>query len=459
MRAPFTQSRFAKLSWLPLFALTALSLGCSNSAGADGAGEPQPPTVVEPTETPAFPGAVGFGAVSAGGRGGRIIPVTTLADSGSGSFRACVMARGPRVCVFRVSGVIRFTDRPPVIREPYLTIAGQTAPGGGITLAHAGGPNGRTPLVFKGTHDIIVQHIRVRPDLFGESRESEDGITIENSSRVIIDHVSATWARDELINGYDDNDELTISNSIFALGIPPHDKCALLASDPADRQNVSFIGNICAHNGDRNPDVNFPVRSCVEVINNIFYNAQSEFTEVWESEGGTPVSIVGNSYIAGRNTHSETKGIENDRTESLGQATIYLWDNRFTGTFIHLSANARGALTPNNPCPLTIRPQSVGAAYEAVLTKAGAYPRDDIDRQVVSDVRNRTGRIGAATRIIPPIAQAAPYPDADGDGMDDVWERTAGANPGTSDAWEDANGDGTPNFEEFLAYREKQIAP
>src|SRR3546814_7535615 len=93
------------------------------------------------------------------------------------------------------------------------------------------------------------------------------------------DHVSASWARDELINGYGDNDWITISNSIFAEGIPRHDKCALLASDPKGPQHLSFIGNICAHNGDRNPDLNFPPGSCAEVINNILYNGQSEFAE------------------------------------------------------------------------------------------------------------------------------------------------------------------------------------
>lgn len=459
MKRTSVHTRMLKLAWVPLCALTFLSFGCSNSAGADASLEPKPPTFKSVTDKPAFPGAVGYGAVSVGGRGGRIIPVTTLADSGPGSFRACVMERGPRVCVFRVSGVIRFTDRPPIIREPYLTIAGQTAPGGGITLAHAGPPNGRTPLVLKGTHDVIVQHIRVRPDLFGENRESEDAITIENSSRVIIDHVSATWARDELINGYADNDDLTISNSIFALGIPPHDKCALLASDPTDRQNVSFIGNICAHNGDRNPDANFPVRSCVEVVNNVFYNGQSEFTEVWESEGGTPISIVGNTYIAGRNTHAETVGVQNDRTKSLGQATIYMWDNRFFGSFIHVGPNTREALTDVAPCPLTIRPLEVNAAYDSVLAKSGAWPRDDLDRQVVDDVKNRSGRIGGMTRVIPAIDPGEPYPDRDNDGMDDGWERTAGADPTMNDAWKDSDGNGTSNLEEFLAYREKQLAP
>lgn len=109
-------------------------------AGCSGAGSESRAQPVK--GEPAFPGAVGYGAAAKGGRGGRVIAVDTLADSGPGSLRACIDASGPRVCIFRVSGVIRFTARPPVIANPYLTIAGQTAPGGGIVIAHAGGRKG-----------------------------------------------------------------------------------------------------------------------------------------------------------------------------------------------------------------------------------------------------------------------------------------------------------------------------
>ena len=276
-------------------------------AGCSGAGSESRAQPVK--GEPAFPGAVGYGAAAKGGRGGRIIAIDTLADSGPGSLRACIDAVGPRVCIFRVSGTIRFTSRPPVIANPYLTIAGQTAPGGGIVIAHAGGEEGRTPILIKNTHDIVIRHVRVRNDRTGTHRGSEDSFTIENSRQVIVDHVSASWARDELINGYGDNDWITISHSIFAEGIPRHDKCALLASDPKGPQHLSFIGNICAHNGDRNPDLNFPPGSCAEVINNILYNGQSEFAEIWESFGGVPVSLIGNKFIAGKTTRPDTVGV------------------------------------------------------------------------------------------------------------------------------------------------------
>lgn len=417
----------------------------------------QAPSIKPLAGKKAFPAAQGYGSLSVGGRGGRIIYVTTLADSGAGSLRACIIATGPRVCVFRVNGVIRFTTKPPWIMTPYLTIAGQTAPGGGITLSHAGGPNGLTPLVIKNTHDIVIRNIRVRTDRPGGFRGAEDDFTIENSSRVVIDHVSGSWARDEVINGYGDNDDLTISNSIFAWGIPRHDKCALLASDPVDRQRLSFLNNICAHNGDRNPDINFPRGSCVEVVNNILYNASSEFAEVWESYGGSPVSIVGNTFLAGTNTHSTSRGIARETIGSTGQARIYLWDNSFSGAFAHVSPEVTPALVNVTPCPLTVTPKPANAAYAQVMASAGAFPRDAIDQAVVSDITSRNGRIGEPVPAIPLQVSATPYPDADKDGMDDNWERTQNLNPAVSDAWGDKDGDGIENFEEFLSFREKSF--
>ena len=438
--------------WLALLAVAAAA-GLVLFGPARG----QAPSIKPLVGKKAFPGAQGYGSLSAGGRGGRIIYVTTLADAGTGSLRACINATGPRVCVFRVNGLIRFKTKPPWIMTPYLTIAGQTAPGGGITLSHAGGPNGLTPLVIKNTYDVVIRNIRVRTDRVGGFAGGEDNVTIENSSRVVIDHVSGSWARDEVINGYGDNDDLTISNSIFAWGMPRHDKCALLASDPIDKQRMSFLNNICAHNGDRNPDINFPRGSCVEVVNNILYNASSEFAEVWESYGGSPVSIVGNTFLAGNNTHSTSRGIARETIGSKGMARIYLWDNAFSGTFTHISPEVTPALVNTTPCPLTLMPNAAAASYARVMATAGAFPRDAIDQAVISGITNRTGRIDEPIPQIPLQVPATPYADADKDGMDDAWERSQGLNPGVNDAWGDQDGDGVENFEEFLSYRERGL--
>ncbi|WP_435418769.1 pectate lyase [Parerythrobacter aurantius] len=404
-----------------------------------------------------FSGAIGYGAASLGGAGGKIIYVSNHNDAGPGSLRECLTSEGKRTCVFRVGGVFRFTTTPPIISDPYLTVAGQTAPGGGVVITHGGGSQARTPIVIKRTHDVIIRHVRIRLDRLSGNRESDDGITIEDSHDVIVDHVSASWASDELVNGFADNDRITISNSIFSYGIPRHDKCALLSSDPTDAQNVSFIGNICAHNGDRNPDINFPPGSCVEVINNVFYNAQSQFAEVWESYGGTPVSIVGNSFIGGPDTTKSAQGIVREIIGSTGPASIYLWQNAFSGSFDHVTASAKDALVENPPCPLTIAPATAANAYDSVLMSAGAWPRDSIDRTVVSDIRRGTGNIVERPgTFVAPWSEEA-YPDQDRDGMDDRWERAHGADPKVADPWGNADKDAYSNFENFLADREEAL--
>ncbi|AKH42838.1 hypothetical protein FHS61_000611 [Altererythrobacter atlanticus] len=450
-RRPLRIAKRTRLLVFHVLTTAAVLAGCSGETQAEQYAMVQP---LHLQGQPAFPGARGYGAMAKGGREGEIFFVDSLEDSGFGTLRECVEAKMPRVCIFRVSGTIRFNGRPPVIRNPYLTIAGQTAPGGGITLAHSGGEFGFTPLLIKETHDIVVRHIRIRNDRVGtpNNRGGEDSITIENSRKVIIDHVSASWARDEIINGFADNDNITISDSIFAEGIPKHDKCALLASDPVGPQRLSFIGNLCAHNGDRNPDMNFPPASCVEIVNNVFYNAQSQFAEVWESYGGTPVSIVGNVFRAGPNTSDHTVGIDREVIGSNGLATIFAEGNRFDGQFVRQSAKVDEILADTPPCPLTLQPVSADAAYEAVLDSAGAWPRDAFDERVVRNVRKQTGHIKKTPGVIPPAAAGTPYVDTDMDGMADDWENTHGARVGAKDSWEDADSDGISNLDAFLAF-------
>lgn len=139
----------------------------------------------------AFPGAEGYGAGAAGGRGGTVMQVTSLADSGSGTLRACVQASGPRTCVFRVGGTIRLTS-PLKVRYGFLTVAGQTALGGGLQIRGPGsgnalelfGPSNSSPMT-----DIVIRHVRVRP-----GPGSADGFALARVQRVVLDHVSVAWA-------------------------------------------------------------------------------------------------------------------------------------------------------------------------------------------------------------------------------------------------------------------------
>jgi len=137
----------------------------------------------------AFPGAEGFGAFTQGGRGGRVIKVTNLADAGPGSLRAAIEAKGPRIIIFETGGTIELQS-PLVIRSPFITVAGQTAPGGGITL------KGHALLVS--TSEVIVRFIRVRP---GDISKTEtDSISLTAGRNIIIDHCSASWSTDETLS-------------------------------------------------------------------------------------------------------------------------------------------------------------------------------------------------------------------------------------------------------------------
>jgi len=445
-----------------LLAMPALS----GLAGAVLVAQPAPPpssphivaASVSGAALPAFPGAEGYGAMSAGGRGGKIVAITTLADSGRGSLRACIGMSGPRVCVFRVNGLIRFVGRPPVITQPFLTIAGQTAPGGGITLAHSGGQDGVTPLLMKNTHDIVIRDIRVRPDRRGAVPGGNDAITFENSRNVILDHVSGSWALDENVNGQGDNDNVTISWSVFAEGTPKHDKCALLGSDPTRPQRMSFIHNLCAHNGDRNPDMNFTPGSCIDVVNNVFYDAGLQFAEVWESYGGTSVNIVANTFRAGPSTKPNAVGLDRQTIGSRGPARVYAEGNAFDGQFIRQAPSLSNILVSTPVCPLSIKPMSAQDAYRSVLLGAGAMPRDPVDQRIVAEVRDRSGRIRTEPGTIPPSSPAQAPTDGDGDGMPDVWEQAHGTSLKVSDPWQDADGDGLPNLDEYLDEAHRRLA-
>ncbi len=155
-------------------------------------GEPAPEQPAAEATLTAFPGALGWAARTPGGRGGQIIRVTNLDASGPGSLRAAIEAEGPRIVVFEVGGVIDLGRQTLVLRNPFITIAGQTAPSPGITLIRGG-------IDIRG-HDVIVQHIRIRPGSAGGEWMSgwdEDGIATVGAYNVIIDHCSLTWATDE----------------------------------------------------------------------------------------------------------------------------------------------------------------------------------------------------------------------------------------------------------------------
>jgi len=417
-------------------------------------------------ELDSFPGAEGYGRAAQGGRGGRIIEVNQLGDAGAGSLRACVMAEGPRNCIFKVSGTIVLKHALLVDGEKSagLSILGQTAPGSGITITVEADSKSfmRTPLILRNTHDVIVRHLRLRSQV-PNSVANVDAITVENSRRVYVDHVSGAWATDENFNAETDTTDLTVAYSIFGEGLRRHSKCALLGSGPTRPQNISFWRNICISNGDRNPDTNHLEGSCVEVIDNLFYNALSEWTEVFsQNPGGTPLSVVGNYFKAGPSTINLSYAIRWNPTQTVVVPRIYAADNAVWAppgkTIVQIAENTQSLLVASPPCRLQAPSfRDPVAAYAQVVAEAGAFPRDAIDRRLVHELGEigapGTGRIRSQPGNLQVGVDATPaYRDDDKDGMADDVEPQFGAVAGVFDAWKAPDDHGWFAFDRFMQW-------
>ena len=165
-------------------------------------------SAVEGREVSAFPGAQGRGATTAGGRNGKVLFVTSLADSGPGTLRAALLTKGPRTILFRVSGIIRL-EKSVWMGGPdlsYATVAGQSAPGGGIAIT------GSDFIINNGVHDVVFRHIRFRA--------CNEGPTVHNQSKnIVFDHCSFSWASDENLDIYVDTTDVTIAYCVFAEGL------------------------------------------------------------------------------------------------------------------------------------------------------------------------------------------------------------------------------------------------
>lgn len=363
---------------------------------------------------PVIPGAVGFGIHTPAGRGGRIIPVTNLNATGAGSLRACVNASGPRICVFEVSGTIRLTTNL-AISNPYITIAGQTAPAPGIMIRGAG-------IVVK-TSDVLIQHLAVRAGdgLDGPTLLHRDSLKVLGTDgpvrNVVIDHCSLSWAVDEVAEVWGSNwDNVTFSNNIFSepLREAPEeagkDQGYGILVD-ATKGRVSFIGNLFAHIHNRTP------RSAAEgfvFVNNLVYNAGIIQLNLY-NEGGlaTRNAVVGNVFIKGRDTTAPKPilingdGINGIQSSILSGTTVFLADNwadegssddpwSIVKNDSDLSLSVLKVLeAPIWLTNLTDVLSSQEGVVERVLKNAGAHPaeRSGVDARIAADVRNGTGRI------------------------------------------------------------------
>jgi hypothetical protein len=476
-------------------------------------GKPYLPGAAKPgdlpqAKIPAFPGATGGGMYSFGGRGGRVIVVTNLDDSGPGTFREACEAGGPRIVVFNVAGIIRLKDRIR-IRAPYITIAGNTAPGDGVCLA------GNT--VELESHDIIIRHMRFRrgETWVGDRNDSCGGNPTGN---IMIDHVSASWGLDECMSMYrhmyqppEGGPELklptvniTIQNSIFSEGLNTYNHAF---GSTIGGLNSTFHHNLFACNGGRNPSVG--MYGDFTFVNNVLFNWVHRTVD-----GGDHMSyfsIINNYFKPGPATpvdepiswrllkpesersktvvdHFGKAYVNGNVVEGNARVTKDNWDggvqpevrsNSFDVILAGIRTNA-----PFAHAPLNI--QSAAEAYDYDLANAGATlpKRDPVDERVINMVR--TGKVGAKfspgdeapfsnvayqQRVIDAIIalvpkgiitnpsqvggypdyKGTPYKDSDGDGMPDDWEKAHGLNPNDpSDANGDLNGDGYTNIEKFI---------
>jgi len=347
------------------------------------------------TELPVFPGAAGFGTLTPAGRGGEIIRVSNLNDSGAGSLRDALGKHGKRIIVFTVGGTIRLSADLQVI-HPFVTIAGQTAPAPGITLRGAG-------LSIK-THDVLVQHLRIRvgDEPGGLSPSSRDALNVLGPSafNVVVDHVSVSWAIDENMSTWFDVHDITISNSIICEGLHqslhnkgPHSK-GLLVGDKARR--VTVYRNLFAKNADRNPLVKGG--ASVAVVNNLMYDSGSKkFIDLADDydSGPSVVAAIGNVLIKGGDTPADATAVRVHKSVKSGSC-VYLLDNDFSGDLLSYGTTFNPR-TFDPPAQLTSATPVVPSRQveDLVLSYAGARPaeRDPVDSRIIAEVRSRTGRI------------------------------------------------------------------
>jgi pectate lyase len=447
-----------------------------------------------PSILPAFPGAEGFGAGAIGGRGGRVVFVTTLADSGPGSLRAALTATGPRIVVFRVGGTINLLTRITLTAEhSFLTVAGHTAPGDGIQIRGY-------DIAFSGVRDIVLRYLRLRPGDSGPLISSKSSIIFtgdsatNKSQNIMLDHCSFYWGPDENVNLWDYVENVTVQWSITE-GMA-HDTCPvgstacqfeesksyLVGTDlgNGDRlKNVTLHHNLMANTAQRNPSLasNGPHH----IINNVVYNWRDFGTSIWnrnaDASNGVQVNLIGNIYVDGplSNRNRFPIGVEGDvrnpdnyvyvsgnRGRSpLGTAATD-WDlvssgydpTKYWTQQLPISFR-RATPWPDSPVPVTVTPTN--DVVETVIAGVGATKpvRDALDLRVIEDFRQLRGFVRKASQanlLDYPTLQGGTAPtDTDGDGMPDDWERRFGLNPNdASDGKLDANDDGYTNIEEYL---------
>ncbi len=422
----------------------------------------------------AFPGAEGWGRFSQGGRGGNVYVVTNLNDSGPGSFREAVEANGPRTIVFRVSGTIKL-ESDIKIYSPYITIAGQTAPGDGICL--------RDYTLFVSTNHVIIRYLRFR--LGDESIQEKDAIWGRYRNNIIIDHCSASWSVDEAMSFYG-NDSLTIQWCLISESLyrSVHSKGAHGYGGIWGGTNSTFHHNLLAHHSSRNPRfAGGETPACVNVDfrNNVIYNWG--FNSAYGGEGGA-INMVANYFKAGPATKSNVRNrivqpsdgngkwyVEENYVDGYPDITANNWAGGVQGSY-----SSEALVRAYAPFPFApITSQSAEEAYQLVLENVGSNlpKQDSVDMRIVQEVMSgiatfegywyeidhTTPDPSLVCGIIdsqndvggwPDLQSLTAPEDSDNDGMSNEWENKNGLDPYDPSDRNNVGEDGYTMLEKYI---------
>ncbi len=440
--------------------LVGLLLACFAVPGAQGA------------DTIAFPGAEGAGKFAKGGRGGDVYHVTTLEDSGPGSLREGIRSiKGPRTIVFDVSGTIRLKKDLDIKEASFLTIAGQTAPGKGITLADRA-------LKIKNSSHVVVRYLRIR---VGDQNKtvptSPDCITVEYCDHIILDHLSLSWG----IDGNGDFRGLkhtTVQWSIFSealhdSGLHRKEGHAMCTSFRKSAGFATLHHNIYATSRNRHPST-AGGPEVMEFVNNINYNWSG-----CHNLSGEQYNLINNYYKAGP-MKGDRLPIRYKSKDVMSIAHGYFSGNYFEGlsqvfnrdnyTAIDLESDGPDGKYKNTTRKFyearkrfdagryrLAKIESAKEAYDSCLKRSGcSLARDTVDARVIQSIVNTTGKVidsqddVGGWDMYPSLARSKEF-DADQDGMPDTWELKVGLKPDDpSDGNKDRSGDGFTNLEEYM---------
>ena len=360
----------------------------------------------------AFPNAQGWAATTQGGRGGQIIKVTTLNKDGEGSLREAIQTNGPRIIVFEVGGIIDLEGSTVVVKNPFMTIMGQTAPDPGITMIKGG--------MSIQSHEIIIQHIRIRP---GENKQPKksgwevDGISTSGAHHVIIDHCSFSWATDENLSAsgprFEGSDleewrkntshTVTFSNNIIAEGLSnsshakgEHSKGSLIHDNTTE---IALIANVFASNVRRNPFFKGGAQGVI--VNNFIYNPgfraihYNLSNQEWEGHNWVTgkMTVIGNVLEKGADSHKHLP-----YGQFHGPVEVYWEDNIMLGEQIKKDRMLTGDHTLVGEKPVWSSQIEVIPAHkikDKLLDEAGARPwnRDQIDIRIIQEIKKGKNRI------------------------------------------------------------------